>query len=121
MNVVLLCGALWRDPEERTLRSGTRLVSFEVTTREPERAAVTVPVAWFDPPAAAARLGAGSEVVVTGEVRRRFFRAGGATASRTEVVADRVSRASARTRGAAVARIRARLDAEGDEEVAVRG
>jgi single-strand DNA-binding protein len=28
--------------------------------------------------------------VVTGRVRRRFFRSGGATASRTEVVAERV-------------------------------
>ena len=32
----------------------------------------------------------GAEVVVVGRVRRRFFRAGGATASRTEVVADRM-------------------------------
>jgi single-strand DNA-binding protein len=29
-------------------------------------------------------------VVVVGSVRRRFFRVGGATQSRTEVVADRV-------------------------------
>jgi single-strand DNA-binding protein len=32
----------------------------------------------------------GSEVVVAGHVRRRFFRAGGVTQSRTEVVATRV-------------------------------
>jgi single-strand DNA-binding protein len=30
------------------------------------------------------------EVIVVGTVRRRFFRAGGATQSRTEVVADRI-------------------------------
>ena len=38
-------------------------------------------------------------VVVVGTVRRRFFRAGGATQSRTEVLADKVVRAS-RTRAA---------------------
>ena len=32
----------------------------------------------------------GAEVVVSGRVRRRFFRAGGVTQSRTEVVADAV-------------------------------
>jgi single-strand DNA-binding protein len=32
----------------------------------------------------------GQELLVTGRVRRRFFRAGGVTQSRTEVVADRV-------------------------------
>jgi len=36
---------------------------------------------------------AGDEVVVTGRVRRRFYRAGGATQSRTEVVAHAVVRA----------------------------
>jgi single-strand DNA-binding protein len=33
---------------------------------------------------------AGDEVVVIGRVRKRFFRVGGATQSRTEVVATRV-------------------------------
>jgi single-strand DNA-binding protein len=32
----------------------------------------------------------GTELLVTGRVRRRFFRAGGATQSRTEVVAEAV-------------------------------
>jgi single-strand DNA-binding protein len=62
-------------------------------------------VAWFDPPASAATFAAGDDVVVVGRVRRRFFRAGGATASRTEVVADRVvpARAKARVRSALAA------------------
>jgi len=38
-------------------------------------------------------------VVVVGVVRRRFFRAGGATQSRTEVLAEKVVRTS-RTRAA---------------------
>ena len=53
---------------------------------------------------------AGDEVVVVGRARRRFFRAGGATASRTEVVAAQVCpvRAPARVR-AALAPVRALL------------
>jgi single-strand DNA-binding protein len=57
--------------------------------REGERAE-TVPVVWFDPPAAATALDIDDTVVVVGRVRRRFFRSGGSTQSRTEVVADRV-------------------------------
>ena len=43
---------------------------------------------FVDPPAAVRRLDAGHEVIVVGHVRRRFFRSGGATQSRTEVVAE---------------------------------
>ncbi|NLD77781.1 MAG: single-stranded DNA-binding protein [Acidimicrobiales bacterium] len=90
MNVVILRGTLSSDPVERVLPSGTSLVQYEVTTRVAEGPAASVPVAWFDPPAAASSFAAGVEVVVTGQVRRRFFRAGGSTASRTEVVAHSV-------------------------------
>ncbi len=61
-----------------------------------------MPVAWFDPPAWATALDAGAGVVVTGRVRRRFFRAGGITQSRTEVVASKVVRATATSRVAAL-------------------
>jgi single-strand DNA-binding protein len=37
-------------------------------------------------------------VVVSGRVRRRFFRAGGVTQSRTEVVAARVARVGSASR-----------------------
>ncbi|MDQ6615929.1 MAG: single-stranded DNA-binding protein [Actinomycetota bacterium] len=87
MNVVALQGRLARPAEERVLPSGDRLVSFEVTVDGPGRCE-TVPVAWFGAPARASGYRAGAEVVVVGRVRRRFFRAGGVTASRTEVVAD---------------------------------
>ncbi len=114
MNVVLLQGTLSRDPEERILASGDRLVTYEVTTREEGRRAATVPVVWADPPASADRLVQGSEVVVTGEVSRRFFRSGGATASRTEVIADKVLAASQRRAVvAAFARMRERVDLPG--------
>ncbi len=90
MNVVIIKGVLSRAPEVRELPSGDRLGQFEVTVRDPQRPTASVPVAWFDPPARAVALAAGTEVVVTGEVRRRFFRTAAGTGSRTEVVASRV-------------------------------
>lgn len=90
MNIVLLRGTLSSDPVPRQLASGASLVQYEVTTRSDQGPAASVPVAWFDPPRSATTLVAGAEVVVAGQVRRRFFRSGGATASRTEVVARSV-------------------------------
>jgi single-strand DNA-binding protein len=89
MNVVVLQGKLSRTPEEREVRD-TVLATYEVTTRDDEDRAVTAPVVWYDPPDAAWKFDAGDDVTVVGEVRRRFFRAGGRTESRTEVVAHAV-------------------------------
>lgn len=91
MNVVALAGRLSRPPEERVFESGTRMLSMQVTVEGgPGGRAETVPVAWFEPTTRALDLDEGEKVVVIGRVRRRFFRAGAVTQSRTEVVADRV-------------------------------
>lgn len=102
MNVVVLRGVLSSAPTSRELPSGTVLTTYEVTTRSGDGAADTVPVAWFDPPRRTATITVGTEVVVAGRVRRRFFRTGGGTASRTEVVATAVVPARQRTRAAKV-------------------
>jgi single-strand DNA-binding protein len=110
VNVVVLRGQLARPAEERVLPSGDRLVSFEVTMAGPGRCE-TVPVVWFAAPARAGSYDAAVQVVVVGRVRRRFFRAGGVTASRTEVVAEVVLPASQAKRVATVIRgATARLD-----------
>ena len=88
-NVALVVGTLSGPPRRRELPSGTVLVEFDVTTRG-DTGTASVPVAWFDPGAAADGLDANASVVVAGHVRRRVLRAGGATQSRTEVVASRV-------------------------------
>lgn len=88
MNVVVLGGRLARPAEERVLPSGDRLLGFEVTVDGPEGRAETVPVVWFGAPARASGFDTETAVVIVGRVRRRFFRANGATASRTEVVAE---------------------------------
>lgn len=90
MNVVALRGVLSRPAEERVLPSGDRLLNLELTIRPAEGPAEGVPVVWPGPPAAASTLDVGDEVVVVGRVRRRFFRSGGSTQSRTEVVADAI-------------------------------
>ena len=82
MNLVILRGTVTRQPESRELGSGTELVTYELTVREPGRSAETVPVVCFDPPQATKAIAAGTSVVVIGRVRRRSFRAGGPPASR---------------------------------------
>lgn len=88
MNLVVLRGTLSSDPVPRELASGSTLWSFEVTTRSAGGSA-SAPVSWLDPPRPPRVLG-GDDVVVVGLVRRRFFRTGGATQSRTEVVASTI-------------------------------
>ena len=95
MNLVLLEGVLSRPASIRTLPSGSVLCALEVTTRDSDGSAATVPVAWFDPPVEPS-WEEGTSVVVFGTVRRRFFRVGGATQSRTEVLAELVAAASDR-------------------------
>ncbi|MEA3077704.1 MAG: single-strand DNA-binding protein [Actinomycetota bacterium] len=92
LNVVVVRGRLSRDAEERHLpSSGDRIVGLEVTVRrDGAEKAESVPVVWRNAPAAAVALAAGDEVLVIGHVARRFFRAGGSTQSRTEVVARTV-------------------------------
>jgi single-strand DNA-binding protein len=96
MNIVVLQGVVSRPAEIRELADGTTLAMLDVAT-ETASGRLVVPVAWEAPGAVPED---GSEVVITGRVRRRFFRAGGVTQSRTEVVADAVvpvrSRARAR-------------------------
>lgn len=103
MNVVILQGCLSSAPVPRTLPSGDELLAFEVTTRPADGGrAESVPVTWLRPPRRAAAIASGTEVVVTGRVRRRYFSAGGTTASRTEVVADAVVPVRQRARAAAL-------------------
>ena len=88
-NVVVLVGEVSASPRRRELPSGIDVVEFDVTTRG-ESGTASVPVVWSQPGAPSDNLDVGNPVVVAGHVRRRFFRVGGATQTRTEVVAARV-------------------------------
>lgn len=106
-NLVVLRGRLSSEPTVRTLPSGTSLVNLEVTT-DVDGAGVSVPVVVE---ADCVSVAAGDEVVVAGLVRRRFFRAGGVTQSRTEVVASSVVKGtSQRSVAKALARAAALLE-----------
>ena len=102
LNLVVLAGRLARPAEVRELPSGDRLVAYELTVAREGARAESVPVVWFDAPPSAADHDVDDRVVVVGRVRRRFFRAGGATQSRTEVVAEVVvgARGAKRVRSA---------------------
>jgi single-strand DNA-binding protein len=98
LNLVVLDGVLARPAQDAVLPSGSRLLTLDVTVKRAGEPTDTVPVAWFDAPAWATELDEGVGVVVTGRVRRRFFRAGGAIQSRTEVVAARVVKTTSKSR-----------------------
>lgn len=87
-NVVVLTGTVTNDPTRRSLKSGAEVVNFDLSTAVDDQH-VSVPIAWYDPPVSAmSSFHVTDEVVVVGSVRRRFFRSGGQTQSRTEVVVD---------------------------------
>jgi single-strand DNA-binding protein len=117
MNIVVLHGVLSSAPVTRTLASGSVVVSLELSTMV-EGGTASVPVAWFDPPGEVA-WAPGTALTVAGSVRRRFFRSGGLTQSRTEVVAAEVVEAGKRRQAQRlVERAAARLG--GPESGAVR-
>ncbi|HEY8094014.1 MAG TPA: hypothetical protein VID93_09515 [Acidimicrobiales bacterium] len=95
MNVVVVHGVVSRAPEVRELADGSSVAQLEVSA-ESAGGRGTVPIAWSSPTEPVPL--EGTEVVVTGYLRRRYFRVGGATQSRTEIVADAVVPARARAR-----------------------
>jgi single-strand DNA-binding protein len=115
-NLAVLRGTVAADPITRDLPAGGVVVQFDVITPvvdDSRTSAHATPVAWYDPQPPGAPV-AGAEVVVIGSVRRRFFRVGGATQSRTEVRADRVLETRRRrTVDAALADVVRRLGAGG--------
>ena len=99
LDLAVVIGRLSRDPSVTELPSGSTLLRYDVTVRHAE-GTDTVPVTWLDPrrpPAVAA----GDRVTVVGRVHRRFYRAGGATRSATEVRAASVTRTGRNTRALA--------------------
>lgn len=104
VNDVHLVGRLAAEPERRELPSGDVLVSFRVVVRRPpaarRRGGGRVPTvdtldcaAWrADVQRALARMSAGDIIELHGSLRRRFWRAGPAAVSRSEVEVGRIKR-----------------------------
>lgn len=104
LNLVVLRGRVSTPPVSRVLPSGSRLVTLALRVPTGDARQTSVPVAVWEPAEWVVTTEPGDEVVVTGTVRRRFFRAGGATGSRVEVQAVAIGRGGDRRRRAAVAR-----------------
>jgi single-strand DNA-binding protein len=85
-NLVVLQGHVSSEPRRRDLPSGTTMLQIEITTPG-DGALLSVPVVWFEP---TRDFAPADEVTVLGHVRRRFYRTGGVTHSRTEVIADQI-------------------------------
>ncbi len=109
-NEVLLVGRVSGPPEQRELPSGDRIVAWRVVVdrtpvRRPPEGVRTASVDTFDCVAWTARLRRSALALVQGDIvevqaalRRRFWRAGGATASRYELEVVGVRRLSRRGR-----------------------
>jgi single-strand DNA-binding protein len=97
INLAVLRGTVSSPPDIRVLPSDTVLAQLQLTTRL-ESETLSLPVAVWNPAQWVESLEPGAEVVVVGRVRRRFFKAAGAAASRVEVEADVVARAGDRRR-----------------------
>jgi single-stranded DNA-binding protein len=110
LNLAVVRGEVSSPPDVRVLPSEAVLVQLQVTTRL-ESETLSTPIAVWNPPAWVEELEPGTEIVVVGRIRRRFFRAAGATASRVELEADVVARATDRRRvRAALRKVNAALE-----------
>lgn len=88
LNMVIVIGKLARPLQVRSLPSGISLACFDVQVARGDDSTDTVPVALFEAADSVREWKAGLDLLVIGRVRRRFFRIGGGTQSRTEVVAE---------------------------------
>jgi len=104
LNLAVLAGTLAKTAEVRLLPDGSNVWELDVAVSQEGRAAARVPVSWAAVPPGVDPAGwvPGDELVVVGAVRRRFYRAGGATVSRTDVLADAVVPARQTKRSAAL-------------------
>jgi single-strand DNA-binding protein len=91
-NIAVLRGVLATGVRISELPAGSVVYNFDVRAGGVDGPHV-VPIAWRDP-VRPPRLARGDDVVVVGSVRRRWFRAGGASQSRTELLASCVARSS---------------------------
>ena len=90
LNLAIVIGNLAKPVEVRSLPSGVSIANFDLVVPQFDGTPDTVPVALFEAPEEALRWVAGEALLAVGRVRRRFFRVGPSTQSRTEMVAEKV-------------------------------
>lgn len=90
VNVVVLAGTVAADPVERQMPSGDAVTELRLSVPEPGKRLLPLPVAvWHTTVGKRALkgIGKGDDVLVYGQLARRFYRSGAGARSLTEVVA----------------------------------
>lgn len=91
VNVVVLAGTIAADPIERTMPSGDEVTELRLSVPDAGRRLLPLPIAvWHSEVGKRALRGIskGDEVLVHGQLVRRFYRSGAGARSLTEVVAS---------------------------------
>jgi single-stranded DNA-binding protein len=109
INLAIVIGVLSSTPETRVIPDRGEVVSLQVRVASPD-GVTSVPVTMWSPPAWLLAAGEGTAVLVTGIVRRRFWRTpAGTTGSRVDVEATSVTRDGRRQRATLAKRTEAML------------
>lgn len=90
VNVVVIAGVVSADPVRRTMPSGDEVTEFRVSVPDGERRSLPLPVAAWHGAVPVDTIGSierGDEVLVHGQLMRRFYRSGTGARSLTEIVA----------------------------------
>ena len=95
VNVVVLAGRVAADPVERQLPSGDEVTELKLSVPETGKRLLPLPVAvWHKAVGKRALrdIGKGDDVLVHGQLARRFYRNGGGARSVMEVVASGIKK-----------------------------
>jgi len=98
VNVVVLAGTISAEPIQRRLPSGDEVTELRVSVPEAGRRLLPLPVAaWHATvgPGVLDGLAKGDQVLVHGQLVRRFYRSGAGARSLTEVVATGIKKLEA--------------------------
>jgi single-strand DNA-binding protein len=95
VNVVVLAGTVAADPVERRMPSGDAVTELRLSVPEAGKRLLPLPVAvWHDAvgKTSVQAIGKGDDVLVYGQLARRFYRSGAGARSLTEVVATGIKK-----------------------------
>jgi single-strand DNA-binding protein len=95
VNVVVLAGTVAAEPVERQMPSGDTVTELRVSVPETGKRLLPLPVAvWHKTVGkrAAKDIAKGDDVLVMGQLARRFYRSGAGARSLTEVVATGIKK-----------------------------
>lgn len=95
VNVVVIAGTVAADPVERVMPSGDTVTELRIAVPDAGRRMLPLPVAVWHAEVgkrALRGIGKGDEVLVHGQLVRRFYRSGAGARSLTEVVAGGIKR-----------------------------